>query len=96
MYLKPVPLFQNRHKMLQIEPLNRLLEEKWERFAARIFFCNFLVYIFYVGVFTFISYNRREGKVRLLTGPVKRAAVAQEVEWVMYSPHDPQPLLSMC
>ncbi|XP_062340899.1 transient receptor potential cation channel subfamily V member 1 [Osmerus eperlanus] len=52
----------NRHKMLQIEPLNRLLEEKWERFAARIFFFNFLVYVLYVSVFTFISYNRREGK----------------------------------
>ncbi|XP_046876920.1 transient receptor potential cation channel subfamily V member 1 isoform X3 [Hypomesus transpacificus] len=52
----------NRHKMLQIEPLNKLLEEKWERFAAQIFFSNFLVYVFFVSVFTVTSYNRREGK----------------------------------
>lgn len=70
--------------MLQIEPLNKLLEEKWERFAAQIFFSNFLVYVFFVSVFTVTSYNRREGKVRLLTGPIKWASVAQEVQWAMH------------
>ncbi|KAM6970629.1 transient receptor potential cation channel subfamily V member 1 [Aplochiton taeniatus] len=52
----------NRHEMLQIEPLNRLLEEKWTRFAGRMFLFNFIVYVFYLSIFTTIGYNRREGK----------------------------------
>uniref|UniRef100_A0A4W5MJP0 Transient receptor potential cation channel, subfamily V, member 1 n=1 Tax=Hucho hucho TaxID=62062 RepID=A0A4W5MJP0_9TELE len=51
----------NRHEMLQIEPLNRLLEEKWDRFAARMFFLNFLVYLVYISVFTAVAYNRKKG-----------------------------------
>ncbi|CAB1316412.1 unnamed protein product [Coregonus sp. 'balchen'] len=51
----------NRHEMLQIEPLNRLLEEKWDKFAARMFFFNFLVYLVYLSVFTAIAYNRKKG-----------------------------------
>uniref|UniRef100_A0A4W5MN65 Transient receptor potential cation channel, subfamily V, member 1 n=1 Tax=Hucho hucho TaxID=62062 RepID=A0A4W5MN65_9TELE len=56
----------NRHEMLQIEPLNRLLEEKWDRFAARMFFLNFLVYLVYISVFTAVAYNRKKGTVRSL------------------------------
>lgn len=52
----------NRHEMLQIEPLNRLLEEKWKRFAGRIFLLNFIIYVFYLSTFTAVGYNRREGK----------------------------------
>ncbi|XP_056140690.1 transient receptor potential cation channel subfamily V member 1 [Lampris incognitus] len=48
----------NRHKMLQIEPLTRLLEEKWSRFAGRLFFFSFLVYILYLSVFTAVAYNK--------------------------------------
>ncbi|XP_034149443.1 transient receptor potential cation channel subfamily V member 1 isoform X1 [Esox lucius] len=51
----------NRHEMLQTEPLNRLLEEKWDRFAARMFLVNFLVYLFYLCVFTCVAYNRKKG-----------------------------------
>uniref|UniRef100_A0A673XND1 Transient receptor potential cation channel, subfamily V, member 1 n=1 Tax=Salmo trutta TaxID=8032 RepID=A0A673XND1_SALTR len=51
----------NRHEMLQIEPLNRLLEEKWDKFAARMFFLNFLVYLVYLSVFTAVAYNRKKG-----------------------------------
>uniref|UniRef100_A0A6Q2ZKS9 Ion transport domain-containing protein n=1 Tax=Esox lucius TaxID=8010 RepID=A0A6Q2ZKS9_ESOLU len=56
----------NRHEMLQTEPLNRLLEEKWDRFAARMFLVNFLVYLFYLCVFTCVAYNRKKGTVRSL------------------------------
>ncbi|KAG7483758.1 hypothetical protein MATL_G00041670 [Megalops atlanticus] len=52
----------NRHEMLQTEPLNRLLEDKWQRFARWIFFFNFIVYVMYVAVFTFTAYYRKEGK----------------------------------
>ncbi|XP_071194922.1 transient receptor potential cation channel subfamily V member 1-like isoform X2 [Salvelinus alpinus] len=51
----------NRHEMLQIEPLNRLLEEKWDKFAARMFFLNFLVYLVYLSVFTVVAYYRKKG-----------------------------------
>ncbi len=37
--------FQNRLEMLNIEPFNRLIEEKWERFAKRMFMFNFIVYL---------------------------------------------------
>jgi hypothetical protein len=52
--------------MLQIEPLNRLLEEKWDKFAARMFFLNFMVYLVYLSVFTAVAYYRKKGTVRSL------------------------------
>ncbi|XP_018547618.1 transient receptor potential cation channel subfamily V member 1 [Lates calcarifer] len=52
----------NRHEMLQTEPLNRLLDEKWKRFAGRLFFFNFLVYLLYLIIFTLVAYNKKTGK----------------------------------
>ncbi|XP_040906928.1 transient receptor potential cation channel subfamily V member 1 [Toxotes jaculatrix] len=52
----------NRHEMLQTEPLSRLLEEKWKRFAGRMFCFNFLVYLTYLIIFTIVAYNKRPGK----------------------------------
>ncbi|CAM4539752.1 unnamed protein product [Leuciscus chuanchicus] len=52
----------NRHGMLHIEPLNRLIEEKWNRFAKRMFLFNFIVYIIYLFIFTAVAYNREKGK----------------------------------
>ncbi|XP_018610587.1 transient receptor potential cation channel subfamily V member 1-like isoform X2 [Scleropages formosus] len=49
----------NRLEMLQIEPLNRLLKDKWERFVKWIFLINFLVYVFYLSVFTAVAYNTK-------------------------------------
>ncbi|KAL2095046.1 hypothetical protein ACEWY4_009765 [Coilia grayii] len=51
----------NRLNMLQVEPLNRLLDEKWNRFAHRIFLFNFLVYLLYLCIFTSVAYfgNRK-------------------------------------
>nr|BDR61291.1 transient receptor potential cation channel subfamily V member 1 [Hynobius vandenburghi] len=48
----------NRHDMLLVEPLNRLLQDKWDRFVKRIFYSNFLVYIAYMIVFTIAAYHR--------------------------------------
>ncbi|KAG5283977.1 hypothetical protein AALO_G00021610 [Alosa alosa] len=46
----------NRLEMLQVEPLNKLLDEKWDRFAHRIFLFKFLMYLLYVFIFTCVAY----------------------------------------
>ncbi|XP_055004860.1 transient receptor potential cation channel subfamily V member 1 isoform X2 [Boleophthalmus pectinirostris] len=51
----------NRHEMLETEPLNHLLDEKWKRFAGGMFFFNFLVYMMYLMVFTIVAYNKKDG-----------------------------------
>ncbi|KAJ0004290.1 hypothetical protein NQD34_010504 [Periophthalmus magnuspinnatus] len=50
----------NRHEMLETEPLNHLLDEKWKRFAGGIFFFNFLVYLLYLLIFTIVAYNKKD------------------------------------
>uniref|UniRef100_A0A8C2X4H6 Transient receptor potential cation channel, subfamily V, member 1 n=1 Tax=Cyclopterus lumpus TaxID=8103 RepID=A0A8C2X4H6_CYCLU len=55
----------NRHEMLQMEPLSRLLEEKWNKFGGRMFFINFLFYLLYLIVFTLVAYNKKFGEVRV-------------------------------
>ncbi|KAK7883332.1 hypothetical protein WMY93_029506 [Mugilogobius chulae] len=52
----------NRVEMLQLEPLHSLLEDKWNRFASKLLFVNFLVYIAYLIIFTAVAINRKEGK----------------------------------
>ncbi|XP_037543582.1 transient receptor potential cation channel subfamily V member 1 [Nematolebias whitei] len=52
----------NRHKMLETELLSRLLEEKWQRFAGRMFLFNFLAYLVYLIVFTAVAYNKKSRK----------------------------------
>lgn len=59
----PPPLLQNRHEMLQKDPLGQLLESKWKRFAGVMFGLTFLVYLVYLTVFTVIAYNKKEGQV---------------------------------
>ncbi|XP_028839312.1 transient receptor potential cation channel subfamily V member 1-like [Denticeps clupeoides] len=46
----------NRLEMLQLEPLNRLVEEKWERFSHQMFSISFLVYVLYLCVFSLVGY----------------------------------------
>nr|KAF6417530.1 transient receptor potential cation channel subfamily V member 1 [Molossus molossus] len=48
----------NRHDMLLVEPLNRLLQDKWDRFVKRIFYFNFFVYCLYMIIFTTVAYYR--------------------------------------
>ncbi|XP_056139464.1 transient receptor potential cation channel subfamily V member 1-like [Lampris incognitus] len=52
----------DRHEMLQIEPLRSLLEDKWKRFASKIFLLNFLVYLVYLAVFTTVAFYRKEAE----------------------------------
>ncbi|XP_077402993.1 transient receptor potential cation channel subfamily V member 1 [Vanacampus margaritifer] len=52
----------NRHEMLHTEPLRQLLEDKWKRFAGRMFCLNFLLYFGYLLMFTAVAYNREDGK----------------------------------
>ncbi|KAL4608785.1 transient receptor potential cation channel subfamily V member 1-like [Arapaima gigas] len=53
----------NRPEMLQIELLNKLLNDKWDRFAKWIFLFNFISYILYLIIFTVIAYYRQEEQV---------------------------------
>lgn len=54
---------QNRHEMLETEPLIQLLEEKWNRFASGMFFFNFLSYLVYLIIFTLLAYYKKESMV---------------------------------
>ncbi|KAG8590623.1 hypothetical protein GDO81_006813 [Engystomops pustulosus] len=48
----------NRHKMIVLEPLNHLLQEKWDVFAGKIFYLKFILYILYMSIFTATAYHR--------------------------------------
>ncbi|KAM4044071.1 transient receptor potential cation channel subfamily V member 1-like isoform 1-T5 [Anomaloglossus baeobatrachus] len=48
----------NRHKMIVLEPLNHLLQEKWDSFAGKIFYLKFFLYILYMSIFTATAYHR--------------------------------------
>lgn len=50
----------NRHEMLETEPLCQLLDEKWKRFAGGMFFFNFLVYLLYLIIYTYVAYNKKD------------------------------------
>ncbi|XP_049895882.1 transient receptor potential cation channel subfamily V member 1-like [Epinephelus moara] len=52
----------NRPEMLQIEPLRSLLQNKWDRFASKLFLMNFLVYLVYLIIFTTVAFYRKEGQ----------------------------------
>ncbi|TMS07748.1 Transient receptor potential cation channel subfamily V member 1 [Larimichthys crocea] len=52
----------NRPEMLQIEPLHSLLNDKWDRFASKLFLMNFLVYLMYLIIFTTVAFYRKEGQ----------------------------------
>uniref|UniRef100_H3CLS7 Transient receptor potential cation channel subfamily V member 2 n=1 Tax=Tetraodon nigroviridis TaxID=99883 RepID=H3CLS7_TETNG len=56
---KDVP---NQPEMIQIEPLRSLLQDKWDRFASKLFLINFLFYLAYLGIFTTVAFYRKEGQ----------------------------------
>lgn len=61
---------QHRHRMVVLEPLNKLLQEKWDLLIPRFFF-NFLCYLIYMFIFTAITYHQPAlEKARL--GPGRR------------------------
>ncbi|XP_070685030.1 transient receptor potential cation channel subfamily V member 1-like [Pempheris klunzingeri] len=52
----------NRPEMLQIEPLRSLIEDKWDRFASKLFWMSFLLYLIYLVIFTSVAFYRKEGQ----------------------------------
>ncbi|XP_048872325.1 transient receptor potential cation channel subfamily V member 1-like [Brienomyrus brachyistius] len=50
----------NRLEMLQVEPLNCLLNDKWDKFAKWIFLFNFICYLTYLSIFTVVAYYIHE------------------------------------
>uniref|UniRef100_A0A670ZIX7 Transient receptor potential cation channel subfamily V member 1 n=1 Tax=Pseudonaja textilis TaxID=8673 RepID=A0A670ZIX7_PSETE len=55
---------QNRHEMLLVEPLNQLLQDKWDRFVKHLFYFNFFIYTAHILILTVAAYYRptkREG-----------------------------------
>ncbi|XP_053424564.1 transient receptor potential cation channel subfamily V member 2 isoform X2 [Nycticebus coucang] len=61
----------HRHRMVVLEPLNKLLQEKWDLLIPRFFF-NFLCYLTYMLVFTAVAYHQPALEKALL--PVKATA----------------------
>nr|XP_025957249.1 transient receptor potential cation channel subfamily V member 2-like isoform X3 [Dromaius novaehollandiae] len=45
----------NRYKMVVLEPLNKLLQHKWETFASKRFYFSFLSYLSFMIIFTAIA-----------------------------------------
>lgn len=43
--------------MVVLEPLNKLLQEKWDRLIPRFFF-NFACYLVYMLIFTIVAYHQ--------------------------------------
>ncbi|GCB61534.1 hypothetical protein scyTo_0011323 [Scyliorhinus torazame] len=50
----------NRHEMLCVEPMNELLQKKWEDFGAFLFIASFLFYLTYIITLTFVASYRLE------------------------------------
>ncbi|GAB0207286.1 transient receptor potential cation channel subfamily V member 1 [Grus japonensis] len=48
----------NRQEMLLVEPLNRLLQDKWDRFVKHLFYFNFFVYTMHIIILTAAAYYR--------------------------------------
>ncbi|KAM6163757.1 transient receptor potential cation channel subfamily V member 2 [Rhynchocyon petersi] len=47
----------HRHQMVILEPLNHLLQAKWEQFIPKFYF-NFLCYLVYMFAFTAVAYHQ--------------------------------------
>ncbi|XP_069766904.1 transient receptor potential cation channel subfamily V member 3-like isoform X2 [Narcine bancroftii] len=52
---------RNRHEMLCVEPMNELLQTKWEDFGAYIFLVSFLFYLSYILCLTIVASHRPQG-----------------------------------
>ncbi|XP_066490948.1 transient receptor potential cation channel subfamily V member 1 isoform X1 [Tiliqua scincoides] len=48
----------NRHEMLLVEPLNQLLQDKWDRFVKHLFYFNFFIYAAHILILTIAAYYR--------------------------------------
>uniref|UniRef100_A0A8D2LET1 Transient receptor potential cation channel subfamily V member 2 n=1 Tax=Varanus komodoensis TaxID=61221 RepID=A0A8D2LET1_VARKO len=57
--LLPFPAHaQNRYNMVVLEPMNKLLEQKWNGFAAKRFCASFFCYLAFMAIFTIVAYYR--------------------------------------
>nr|XP_028564081.1 transient receptor potential cation channel subfamily V member 2-like [Podarcis muralis] len=66
-----------RYEMVVLEPINKLLQSKWDSFAAMRFYISFFSYVLFMSVFSAVAYHRPlEGKppfpVTLTAGDVLR------------------------
>uniref|UniRef100_A0A3P9L8G2 Ion transport domain-containing protein n=1 Tax=Oryzias latipes TaxID=8090 RepID=A0A3P9L8G2_ORYLA len=52
----------NRPEMIKLEPLRSLLQDKWERFASKLFLLNFLFYLIYLAILTTVAFYRKDGQ----------------------------------
>uniref|UniRef100_A0A8D2LF16 Transient receptor potential cation channel subfamily V member 2 n=1 Tax=Varanus komodoensis TaxID=61221 RepID=A0A8D2LF16_VARKO len=60
---------ENRYNMVVLEPMNKLLEQKWNGFAAKRFCASFFCYLAFMAIFTIVAYYRPlDGKVRAILG----------------------------
>uniref|UniRef100_A0A8C0ELZ4 Transient receptor potential cation channel subfamily V member 2 n=1 Tax=Bubo bubo TaxID=30461 RepID=A0A8C0ELZ4_BUBBB len=57
----------NRYKMVVLEPLNKLLQQKWETFASKRFYFSFVSYLSFMIIFTAIAYYQ---PLRVKVGPI--------------------------
>uniref|UniRef100_A0A8D2LDC2 Transient receptor potential cation channel subfamily V member 2 n=1 Tax=Varanus komodoensis TaxID=61221 RepID=A0A8D2LDC2_VARKO len=48
----------NRYNMVVLEPMNKLLEQKWNGFAAKRFCASFFCYLAFMAIFTIVAYYR--------------------------------------
>ncbi|XP_060612825.2 transient receptor potential cation channel subfamily V member 2 [Anolis sagrei] len=48
----------NRYKMVVLEPVNKLLQHKWDSFAAWRFYVSFFFYTVFMVVFSAVAYHR--------------------------------------
>ncbi|XP_042298288.1 transient receptor potential cation channel subfamily V member 2-like [Sceloporus undulatus] len=48
----------NRYKMVVLEPVNRLLQHKWDTFASWRFYLSFVSYMMFMAVFSAVGYHR--------------------------------------
>nr|XP_034995206.1 transient receptor potential cation channel subfamily V member 2-like isoform X1 [Zootoca vivipara]XP_034995207.1 transient receptor potential cation channel subfamily V member 2-like isoform X1 [Zootoca vivipara]XP_034995209.1 transient receptor potential cation channel subfamily V member 2-like isoform X1 [Zootoca vivipara] len=68
-----------RYKMVVLEPINKLLQSKWDSFAAMRFYISFFSYVVFMSVFSAVAYHRPlEGKPPF---PVSNAA--GDVLWLI-------------
>ncbi|KAG8122586.1 hypothetical protein E2320_018067 [Naja naja] len=64
-------IHRNRHEMLLVEPLNQLLQDKWDRFVKHLFYFNFFIYTTHILILTppFIFHHTR-GEYFRVTGEI--------------------------
>ncbi|XP_023817045.1 transient receptor potential cation channel subfamily V member 1 isoform X3 [Oryzias latipes] len=55
-------VYRNRPEMIKLEPLRSLLQDKWERFASKLFLLNFLFYLIYLAILTTVAFYRKDGQ----------------------------------